>query len=103
MERLHAGAEGEMVTLYHPDGERLMMTHYCLANNQPRMRAAAAGSEPKKISFAFVDAANLPSPAAGHMHALELAFQDNDHFTQTWTWREKGQERQEVFQLTRKK
>ena len=30
----------EMVTMYHPDGDSVMLTHYCAGNNQPRMRAA---------------------------------------------------------------
>ena len=39
METLRAGSEPEMVTVYYPDGDRLMMTHYCSMHNQPRMRA----------------------------------------------------------------
>lgn len=33
-------SHGNMVTMYHPDGNSLMLTHYCVAQNQPRMRAA---------------------------------------------------------------
>ena len=28
MERLAVGGESEMLTMYHPDGDHLMMTHY---------------------------------------------------------------------------
>src|SRR5713226_971817 len=28
-----------MLTVYHLDGERLLLTHYCMAGNQPRMQA----------------------------------------------------------------
>ena len=45
MERLEAADEDEMVTVYHPDGDGLMMTHYCSAGNQPRMRAAVPDGE----------------------------------------------------------
>ena len=34
-ETIHHG-EGSMTTIYCPDGEAVMMTHYCMANNQPR-------------------------------------------------------------------
>ncbi len=29
----------EMITMYHVDGDRLVLTHYCVAKNQPRMVA----------------------------------------------------------------
>jgi hypothetical protein len=32
----------EMVTVYHADGPDLVLTHYCLEGNQPRMRAKGA-------------------------------------------------------------
>src|SRR5262245_24764938 len=31
----------EMRTVYHLDGSRLMLTHYCIAKNQPRLVATA--------------------------------------------------------------
>src|SRR5262245_17503088 len=52
METMHTEQE-DMVTMYYPDGSDLMMTHYCMANNQPRMRAS--GTDASKISFAYVD------------------------------------------------
>ena len=106
MEMLNMSEEGEgdMVTMYHQDGDKLMMTHYCGAQNQPRMKAAPATGDVKSLNFSFVDATNLPSANAGHMHHLVVAFQDNDHFTQSWTWREKGKDVHEaVFQFERKK
>lgn len=100
-ETLNSHEETDMVTVYHLDGASLMMTHYCAANNQPRMRAEAGGGE--QIVFSFVDVTNLASPDAGHMRKLAITFQDADHFTQEWTWQEKGEEKTDVFQFTRKK
>ncbi|MBI4831692.1 MAG: hypothetical protein HY801_09100 [Candidatus Lindowbacteria bacterium] len=102
MEVLSVAGEPQMVTMYHPDGDRLMMTHYCSAHNQPRMRSQA-GLEGNKIAFDFMDATNLSSPDAGHMRKLVVTFEDNDHFTQDWTWREKGNEGTHSFRLERKK
>jgi hypothetical protein len=67
MESIEAGADHQMVTLYYLDGDHLMMTHFCMANNQPRMRADASTSSPSAIKFKFVDATNLSSPEAGHI------------------------------------
>lgn len=103
MERLTMGGESEMVTMYHPDGARLMMTHYCSAHNQPRMRAETDPMESKKIVFDLVDVINLSAPDAGHMKKLVVTFGDKDHFTQEWTWREKDKEATVVIHFERKR
>ncbi len=37
------------------------------------------------------------------MHKLAIRLEDNDHFTQRWTWRDNGKEAVEVFHFTRRK
>lgn len=74
----------DMVTMYHADGNRVMLTHYCAANNQPRMRASYKSGD-QSLSFAFVDATNLPDPKADHIHDLKLTFVDSDHIRAEWT------------------
>ena len=103
MERLVMGGESEMVTMYYPDGDRLMMTHYCSAHNQPRMRSQVGSLEDKIIVLDLVDVTNLPTPDAGHMKKLVVTFVDKDHFTQEWTWREMGKEGTEVIQFEKKR
>ena len=89
-------SHGDMVTMYHLDGGKLMLTHYCVAQNQPRMRAAAFKEGDKTLSFAFFDATNMADPKAMHMHNLALNFSDADHFTQEWTLYQDGKETQTV-------
>jgi hypothetical protein len=101
MERLTTPDGSDMVTMYHPDGSRIMMTHYCSGGNQPRMRAEALTGE--TVAFSFVDATNLASPKAEHMRKLVVKFQDADHFTQEWTHRKDGKEKTGVFRYARKK
>jgi hypothetical protein len=103
MESITEGSGNQMVTLYYLDGDHLMMTHYCTAGNQPRMGADSSTSSPTAIKFTFVDATNLSGPDAGHMHAHSIIWKDADHVTQYWTWREKGQEKVETFELQRQK
>jgi hypothetical protein len=93
--------EEGMVTVYHPDGEAILMTHYCAAGNQPRMRAQ--GSRGDSIVFQFVDAANLKGSSDGHMQGLVIKFQDKDHVTEEWTWIADGKETTSVFHLQRVK
>jgi hypothetical protein len=101
MERLVVDGESEMVTVYHPDGDHLMMTHYCSAHNQPRMRSQTVSAEIKNLTFDLVDVTNLSSPDAGHMKKLVVTFADSNHFTQEWTWTQKGKEGTEVFNFER--
>ena len=101
VEKMGAGSEHEMVTVYYPDGDRLMMTHYCSLHNQPRMRADAASAETGKLNFEFVDATNLPSSDAMHMHRLAVTFQDRNHLVQEWTWKSGEMEGTVVFRLER--
>jgi hypothetical protein len=89
-------SHGNMVTMYHPDGSSLMLTHYCAAHNQPRMRAAAFKDRDNSLRFSFVDATNMPGPNAQHMHNLVFNFRDADHFTQEWTLYDGGKEVQQV-------
>ncbi len=79
-----------MMTVYHLDGKRLMLTHYCMAGNQPRMEAAGYDAAAGRLRFRFLDATNLPNPAAGHMHAAELRFIDRDHMIAEWQFFEDG-------------
>ena len=102
LERLRMGEEPEMVTVYTPDGDRLAVTHFCSAGNQPQMRTAPVTGAVKQFSFTFLRATNLASPAMGHMHHLTVTLPDQSHFTQEWTWQENGKAHTEVFRFTRK-
>ncbi len=80
------GAPEEMVTMFHPDGARLMMTHYCAAHNQPRMRSAEM-KDPNRVAFDFVDVTNA-APGDGYMYRLEITFDSPDHHTEYWTYKQ---------------
>ncbi len=103
MEQIDPGEDHAMVTMYHKDGDRLMMTHYCAVGNQPRMRAAKTRSDGKSLAFSYVDATNLAKPSDPHMVKLVFDFTDADHFAETWTYQLDGSKQTtEVFHLTRK-
>jgi hypothetical protein len=103
VETIMPGEPMEMVTLYHPDGQSVVATHYCGAKNQPRMRASGGSGEIQEIAFNFLDITNLPSPSAGHMRDLIIAFHDEDHFTALWNYRQNGKDTPSVFHYTRKR
>ena len=82
-----------MVTLYTLDRDRLLLTHYCIAGNQPRLVATRASQGGDEVEFTFLDGGNLPSRDRGHMDRVVLRFLDADRFTSRWTWYQDGQER----------
>lgn len=90
MEHFSAGEDHDMLTVYHLDGDSMMLTHYCAAGNQPRMRATDL-DDPKKVAFDFVDVTNLSSPDEGHMRRAVFEFVDGDHMKSSWTWFENGE------------
>ena len=93
--------EEDMITMFHLDGDRVLMTHYCAAGNQPRMKASAS-PDGKTVTFDFVDATNLASADAGHMHRMVLSLIDANHHTEEWTFLDHGKEMKEKFELQRK-
>jgi hypothetical protein len=95
--------EENMITMFHLDGDRLLLTHYCGTGNQPRMKATAS-PDGKTLTFEFLDATNLGSPQAGHMHRVIFTFPDAEHHTEEWFFVRDGKEAaHQRFNLERKK
>ena len=90
-----------MISMIHMDGpDRLLMTHYCGAGNQPRMQASVS-PDGKTITFAFFDGTNI-APDSGHMQSMVLTVLDSNHHTEDWTFATQGKEMKQFFDLRRK-
>ena len=92
-----------MTSVYHLDGTDLRMTHFCAAQNQPRLRATAYSPDGNQITFSFVDITNLSSPTAGHVDGLDLRFLAPDHINLRFHFIANGKSREELLDLSRKK
>jgi hypothetical protein len=77
-ETLFPGQAMEMVSVYTVDGSDLIMTHYCVLGNQPRMKAEPNASA-NQIVWRFVGGANLDPKKDKHMHEATLTIVDEDH------------------------
>jgi len=95
-------SEGDMVTMFYLDGDRLLMTHFCGAGNQPRMQASTS-PDGKSVAFDFLDATNLATPQTGHMHRAVFTVADANHHTEEWVFTKDGQEHKELFSMERAK
>ena len=90
----------DMISMIHIDGDRLLLTHYCPAGNQPRMQASAS-ADGKTITFGFVDATNLARPEDGHMQSVFFTFVDANHHKEEWHFIDHGKVMIESFELQR--
>jgi hypothetical protein len=100
MSEIHGHGPENMISMFHLDGNRLMLTHYCGAGNQPRFTASAS-PDGKTITFDYVDATNLATPDSGHMQRVIFIVIDANHHTEDWTFADHGKEMKEFFDLHR--
>ena len=81
-ETMFPGEDYEMVNMYTLDGNSVHMTHYCMAGNQPRMRATAISGD--SMEFKSVGVGDLKSPSEIYMGRMTLVFRGADHIEQRW-------------------
>lgn len=77
-----------MADVYYMDGDRLLLTHYCEAGNQPTLVAAEA--KDNRVRFTFDHGTNMASRDVGHMDEVVYVFHDADRFTSQWSWYKNG-------------
>jgi hypothetical protein len=81
---------GHMMSAYHLDGSALVLTHYCIARNQPTLRADRFDATKGEIQFEFLRATNLATPGTGHMRRAMYRLESADRFTTSWEFFENG-------------
>ena len=65
------------------DGKDLVMTHYCMLQNQPKMKLDPK-STATKLNFEFIGGANIDPAKDMHMHNGSITIVDEN--TIEWTW-----------------
>jgi hypothetical protein len=101
MSEIHGHGPENMVSMIHLDGpNRLMLTHYCGAGNQPRM-VSSASPDGKTFAFDFVDGTNIASPEDGHMQRVVITVLDANHHTEDWTFKDHDKQMKQFFDLRR--
>ena len=104
-ETLFPGQPHEMISMYTVDGSNLVMTHYCMLGNQPRMKANTKGVT-NKLNFEFDGGTNFDPKKDKHMHASTLTIVDKDHYEVQGVGWENGEPAKEMcggMKLIRKK
>jgi len=83
VETVFPGSEHEMVTVYHADGPDLVLTHYCMEGNQPRMRARDA--QGSRFEFAYDGGTNIDPKRDRHMHSATFDLASADEIRSEWS------------------
>ena len=104
-ETLFPGQPHEMISVYTTDGPDLVLTHYCVLGNQPRMKADP-NSPPHQLVFRFAGGTNLDPAKDKHMHDATLTIVGDDRLEVNGTGWENGAPTKEMccgLKLVRKK
>jgi hypothetical protein len=83
------GSPQEMVSIYHDEGGRPGMTHYCALKNRPNL--VMDSSDRGSIHLDFTASAGIDPAQDAHMHALTIRFIDEDTIEQEWVMYRDGE------------
>ena len=87
LERVLGAEHGEsgMMSMFYLSGDRLAMSHFCTAGNQPRFESS--GLVGMGLTFTLVPS-SVADLTAGHIH--QVAFRFGDPVESVWDWVERG-------------
>ncbi len=74
----------EMSNMITRDGADIVLVHYCMMGNQPRMKAPDKLTD-NSTAFKFVSLGNMKSDADSHMHNVTYTFVDADTLLEKWS------------------
>ena len=78
------GTPAEMETVFHMDGDKLLLTHYCALQNAPVLRFEKS-SKPGEIKFVFDGGTNFDPKIDAHLHEVHFQVIDKDTVEQRST------------------
>jgi len=79
-----AGQPGEMETIFHLDGDQLLLTHYCALQNAPILKFEKS-NKPGELKFVFQGGTNFDPAVDAHFHEGTFQIKDKDTLEQTFT------------------
>lgn len=89
VETLFPGTGHEMVTMYHMEGPDVVLTHYCVLGNQPKMKLEP-GADANKLVFKFAGGSNIKAEKDNHMHQGTINIVDANTVKSEWVRCEDG-------------
>jgi len=77
VETYNAGQPSEMLSIYHMDGNQLLLTHYCALKNAPIM-IFEKSDRPGEIKFVFHGGTNFDPKVDAHVHQGVFEIKDKN-------------------------
>ena len=91
---------GKELSVFYRDGQSLLMTHFCNAGNQPRLRLRE-NTRPGVFEFQMFDITNLQSADADHVERVVYRIVDDKTIDLEIVWKNGKSEESEKYTLTR--
>ena len=91
---------GKELSVFYRDGQGLLMTHFCNAGNQPRLRLGE-NTQPGVFEFQMFDITNLQSADADHVKRVVYRIIDDKTIDLEIVWKNGKSEESEKYTLTR--
>ena len=91
---------GKELSVIYLDGENLLMTHFCNAGNQPRLRLKKV-SQPGGLEFEMFDITNLKDASTPHVERIVYKVIDGRRMTLEILWKKGQSEESEKYTLSR--
>ncbi|HXY08666.1 MAG TPA: hypothetical protein VEI52_12570 [Terriglobales bacterium] len=91
---------GKELSVFYRDGQSLLMTHFCNAGNQPRLRLRE-NTRPGVFEFQMFDITNLQSADADHVEKVIYKIIDDKTIDLEVVWNNGKSEESEKYTLTR--
>jgi hypothetical protein len=91
---------GKELSVFYRDGQSLLMTHFCNAGNQPRLRLRE-NTRPGVFEFQMFDITNLQSADADHVERVVYRIIDDKTMDLEIVWKNGKSEESEKYTLTR--
>jgi hypothetical protein len=79
-----AGTPGEMESVFHMDGDDLLLTHYCALQNAPVLKFQKS-DKPGELKFVFQGGTNFDPKIDAHLHESTFVIKDKDTIEQRST------------------
>jgi len=91
---------GKELSVFYRDGQSLLMTHFCNAGNQPRLRLRE-NTRPGVFEFQMFDITNVQSAGRDHVERVVYRIVDDKTIDLEIVWKNGKSEESEKYTLTR--